>query len=737
MYQCRFLLVALMGLAVACQPGSSTEAPFERRHPFILFQDETRNHIGEQIQTDSGASVLEFVRAEADEAFEDFDTTEWNAEIYGDYGFIAETSAFLNWFEQDCSRAAKVIEAVSRLQTNWDDHSGWGINIRMPSSLMHYTSAWDLMVASDCDYEGADEILAEKLTSITAAFFDRYILDPFYREASIGLTQNNHPIRTAAAIGMVGLAFEDVHPDATAWLNWAVSELDYLWGPDGRYVQPGGAVNEGPHYYGYAFAPTVGFLIALHHGSDPGRLYERDCINRSDLDPWTGHNCVDGEAFVFLNPLVQEHFWKTVDWSLSLRLPDGRRAPVADAPLKSQVAAAILPAFGAPDYFTWDWISNVEEPFKIKGYHRLPIQHLAYAQFESDSGPPDWTHHILPDSGVATLRSGWTPDDIVVSIWAEAGAARKAVHNHVDSTSFVMSGMGELFITDTGYYKPNAQDNAVTASPQSHNVILIDGKGAPSKGLLTSWGDADASIENPIDDQTFGYVEAVQTYEDHTVRRGIALARGRYSFVTDFVESLVSGPHTYQRRLHAYAGEDLGGSVAVSGLTYTINRPSARLDIVTQSTLPGFRLEAPERIDGQAPHVHALVKGDGHHEVIDGIVEGTSPGFLSVMVPSPVDATSTVSVTELLQAEGSVAYRIAQVGEFDDVIWLRQSDAPQELAIAGVGVLSTDADWVWIGLGDSKRAQRSGSYLRLEGDDLSCVGDSQDVAFCSGETIAR
>ena len=202
MHHVRLSALGFLVIASACQTDSEAQTPFERQHPFVILQAATRNHIEQQTQIESGASVLSFVRTEADGEFEEVDTTQWNPETYGDYGFIAETNAFLIWYESDCSRAPKVVEAVERLQTNWADHDGWGINIRMPSSLMHYTSAWDFMQATDCDYGNASELLAEKLTTITEAFFDRYILDPFYREASIGLTQNNHPIRTAAAIGM-------------------------------------------------------------------------------------------------------------------------------------------------------------------------------------------------------------------------------------------------------------------------------------------------------------------------------------------------------------------------------------------------------------------------------------------------------------------------------------------------------------------------------------------------------
>ena len=201
--------------------------------------------------------------------------------------------------------------------------------------------------------------------------------------------------------------------------------------------------------------------------------------------------------------------------------------PCADrrCTVKSQVAAAILPAFGAPDYFSWDWTSNPEEPFKIKGYHRLPIQHLAHADASGADEPPTWLHRVSPESGVATFRTGWTAEDLVLTILAESGSARKAVHNHVDSTSFVFAGLNEIFITDTGYYKPNEQDNAVTAQAAAHNVVLINGKGAPNKGLLTNWGDEDAYLQNALTAPDAGYVEAVQNYEEHDVRRLIALLR--------------------------------------------------------------------------------------------------------------------------------------------------------------------------------------------------------------------
>ena len=378
-----------------------------------------------------------------------------------------------------------------------------------------------------------------------------------------------------------------------------MSELDYLWGPDGQYVQAGGGVNEGPHYYNFGFAPTVAFFLSLRQGSDQARIYERNCINRSDLDPWTGHGCVDGEPFLFQNPLEEPRFWEILDWSLSLRLPSGRRAPVGDAPLRSQAAGAIFPYFGAPSYLSWDWASNPEEPYKVKGYHRLAIQHLAYADFDNVDEVPPWTNLILPESGVATLRTGWTSDDLMLSNWGESGSARKAIHNHVDSTSIVFAGLGELFITDTGYYKPNTQDNALTAQPSLHNVILIDGEGAPKKGLLTNWGDADARIENSLTDSGIGYVEVLQSYQEHDVRRFAALLRERYAIVGELLSTESEAQHIYTRRFHTFAGDDLGGETSSVGTNFKIVRPSASLDVYSESSQGPYVLQEPPLVEGR------------------------------------------------------------------------------------------------------------------------------------------
>ena len=396
----------------ADNPTNTAEA-ISSSHPFMYLTEDRRPRILANLQTEPMASIYATLQDTAASELVEIDTSDWDAKAHGDNAEIAAANAFLAWLNGDESAARRAIEAMERFTSNWDDHVGWGINIRMPGPLMHYTAAWDLLMATPFfSMENAWRI-EEKLTTVTDQFFKKYVLENTTRHLSLTVSQNNHPIRTAASIGFVGLAFNH-HPEAQTWLDWAVSELAYLLGPNGQYVQSDGAISEGPFYFNYGFAPAVAFFIALDNYVATDLTYTRNCINRSDEDPWTDHGCVSGETFMYAKPMESALFQKIMDWSLSLRLPNGNRAPIADSPLRNQSTPALFTHFGGADYLYWDWASNPSDPYKVKGGFELAISHLAYVDPLPDALPPPWKNRYFIDGGMATFRSGWLSDDRVL-----------------------------------------------------------------------------------------------------------------------------------------------------------------------------------------------------------------------------------------------------------------------------------------------------------------------------------
>lgn len=155
----------------------------------------------------------------------------------------------------------------------------------MPRVTINYTDAWDLLM--DTGYLSAEEgeEVARTIATINQQFYERFVLDPIGRGTTIYISQNNHSIRTASALGYVALAFPE-HPDAKEWLDFATSELAYLYGPDGHYIQADGGVSEGAFYYSFGLAAVLPFLIRYDQLYPEGRLQDRTCINRIDKDPW-------------------------------------------------------------------------------------------------------------------------------------------------------------------------------------------------------------------------------------------------------------------------------------------------------------------------------------------------------------------------------------------------------------------------------------------------------------------
>ena len=724
------LLLSLALSHQACKGDSETTEPEPSTfvipdHPYMLVTADRKTQILENIESETLGHIFTRIESQALKELQTPEPGTWDAGLHGDNAEVALFNAFIAWLQDDANAAARSIAAMEMLETNWGDHTQWGINIRMPESLMHYTAAWDFLMASDFMNEAQSQAIEEKLTAITEQFYDHYVLDAFFRGVALGVAQNNHPIRTAAAIGFVGLAFQD-HPKAKEWLDWSVSELDYLLGPDGQYVQADGSISEGPHYFSFGFAPTVAFFIAVDNRQDPATIYNRNCINRSDLDPWTGHGCVENEPFTYPSPIRSELMHAVLDWSISIRLPQGHRAPIADSPLRNQAAQALFVHYGAPEHHLWDWTSNANDPYKIRGGHDLSISHLAYVNAKPGAEPPTWKNRFLPAGGMANFRSGWDLDDRVLMLMGENGSARKTLHDHVDGTSFVMGAYGELLITDTGYYKPDTQDNAVTANARSHNVILIDGNGAPAKGLLNEWGGEDAFIENMVEAQNLAYAESRQTYEGTQIIRGVAFVRERYFVMVDQLTSQDNEEHEYRYRTHAFAGYDLGGEVILQEYGPHIKRDTGALEIFTASTSGACEVEEPSYTPLFIPHVHQLISGAGDHKVTDSVTTGIAPDFLSILAPYKIGQTSgpdaPLRVTPIPVGNGSAW--LIESEQHTDVAWTREAGAPQTLETPTGETISTDAYFSLVSLNDSLAMISRGNYLNLGDSVIIASADS-------------
>ncbi|MGK4007176.1 heparinase II/III family protein [Sorangium sp. So ce1036] len=675
-------------------------------HPRLLARPEHRERLLARVDREPYASILAALRRVAARAYaEEPEPASWDHRTNGDNASTAQANAFLAWAFEDRAAAEKAREFLRRLETDWETNTVLDINIRMPKTLIGYTNAWDLLSATPWFPPGEAAEAERKITEITRQFFDRYLEDGFYRDVLLRMAQNNHPIRTADAIGYVALAFPG-HPAAEAWWNWSLSELDHLWGPDGRYVQPDGGVSEGPYYFAFAWAPTAAFFIALDNALGGPAPFTRDCRTRSDEDPWAGHGCVDGEPASLELPLRGGLFTKAVDWSLSLRLPWGSRPPVDDGVFDTLNGSALLTSFGGSGVYRWDWERNRDKPRDMEFGGDLIAHHLLYVDDAVPAEEPPFLTRFLPDAGHAVFRSDWGEEARWLLLVAEHGAARKAIHDHVDGTSFSLAAYGEYLLIDPGYYKPDALANARTSPAPSHNVILIDGKAAPDKGLLTDFGDADAWIRNTHDGVAVEYAEAHQDYQDTHVERSVVFVDGRYFVIGDRLATTHPAARAHAFRLHGHAGRSSGGAFELLADGARWERPRAGVEARVQSTAPGLAVVEPPYSPLTAPHVHEfdMDRRAADHAVIDATVEAEAPGFLTLLLPYKVGADegpdAPLAAAPLDAGPGVVAWRIEGDGA-TDVAVLRRRGAAEALTLPGGRVLETDAELV---------------VLRLEGE---------------------
>ena len=724
-------------LFLACTPPDDTDSTVketETVYPRLWITPDDKEFALDRITREPYDDILEALTALADRDYEEPDLEVWDHSAHGRNGETAQANALLAFIFDDEERGEKALSFLSQLPDDFETNATWDVNIRMAHPLLGYTDTVDLLLGTDfiTAEEAADA--EERLTTINQKFYERYILTEFYRKMVLAPSQNNHPIRTASAIGYVAMAFPD-HPQSPDWLHWAVSELDYLWGPDGQYVQSDGGISEGPFYYGFALGVSVAFFIAADHVFEPGQVFLRDCINRQDVEPWAGHGCVDGEEFEFENPLKNDLFPSTMDWSMSLRLPWGHRAPLGDGRLGTTPnGGSLLTHYTGEGRYWWDWENN-RTPMQMTHGVNLIGHHLLYLDEEVEPEKPDWLNRFMPAAGNAIFRSGWDDDDLFLLLVAEEGSARMSLHDHVDGTSFQMAAYGEYLLIDPGYYKPNELNNARTSAPEAHNVVLIDGRGAPDKGLLTDFGDTDAFLKNFGETNHLAYSEAHQSYEDTDLERSVLFVDNRYFIVADRLSTSLTDSREHRWRLNGWAGQDMGHTFQLRNDGLHLERDLAGVDVFLAATEDGLVMEEPPFIEWEAPYVHELESDPAHHGVVDGVVEGVAPRYLAVLAPyrtgvaaGDPEAPLTVTAVEL---NGKTSSWTISDGTNLDWVLLREESTSQTFVAPTGQSLTTDGELVFVRLegNESLALLVRGTNLTLDGTTLATATSTEAFSF--------
>jgi hypothetical protein len=700
------------GLALLLAACSEDPPPEPERvivHPHLAVRADQKESILARLNDAPFDALYARITARADNEFSEPEAGVWDWKTYNKNACISQANAFLAWLHDDPTRAEKPRQYFRDLATDYENHNSWDLNIRMPYMAVCGVHTWDFLMGSG--FFPAEEASAaqDKLVHIAQAHFDHYVMDSFYRYTALEVTQNNHPLRTASTLALTGMAFPDA-PGAMEWLGWALAEYDYLFSEEGHYIQAEGGVSEGPHYYFFGLPAVMAALIAADNGWDEARPIKRNCLSRNIGPPWNAGDCTE-TSFDFSNPLRRERFAKAMDWSMALRMGDGGRLSIADGGRHSPNGLALMAGYAeGKEHLVWDWMTNQRDELKTTGGMHLTIHHLAHLPHPLTASEPSWLNRFMPDSGYAVFRSGWDPQARLGVLMAEHGPARLTLHDHVDGMHFMLEAFGEYLVIDTGYYKPNELNNARTANAPAHNVILIDGQGAPTKGLLNDWGGADAYLENTHDGQRLAYAEARQRYQNTNFVRSMAFVGGRYFVIADRLTSDAAEAREHRWRVHAGVGRDYPGQSSFEGNRATLTATHARLEIALASPSGDVVFQAPPFVEDQAPYVHSI-NGHGHHDVLDGVISARQPSFLGVLLPSPTDDTS-LTIEAVDAPEGSVAWRIVG-GETDDLIWLRSGGVELPLEV-NAELIQTDAELLILS-GSDAGLMVSGSSLSVGG----------------------
>ncbi len=261
----------------------------------------------------------------------------------------------------------------------------------------------------------------------------------------------------------VDLWFDRALRYTLSWLNVAVKA-------DGMYP-------EGTAYFAYTVGNQMLFLNALSREQDI-KYFDRTNFKNS----------------------LQWMIWSMLPWKTELdNFSDGGyNSSACNVPFIFQYE---YPELGG--YLTQQLFGNAPR------YNRNPFALIFGSKPKVTNFNPNkafGTNHLFKYGGMAAFRSGWSPQDVLMFIYATK--YEYSAHSQADRGHFNLYGYGEKWLIDSGYGNDAKIVNSSTPS-QAHSIVLIDGKGIafdPSMRQSGTFADIDRYIAN----DKLGYVRVDQ-----------------------------------------------------------------------------------------------------------------------------------------------------------------------------------------------------------------------------------
>lgn len=341
----------------------------------------------------------------------------------------------------------------------------WGPQVEAGGDLGAAHVLLGVSIGYDWAYDRftADErALIEGKVAIQAALLWDYatgIRPVFWRDAY----RTNHNHINNVALGVAGVAFRDVIPQAAQWKLQADRNMR-------RVLDAFAGVTDGSYHEGYNYwSYTVSYVL----------LY-LDLVRQHDgIDAFQGNAWLENAAYFRLYGMMPTP-------QVALDIADSHPRHRSPRDILRKLAAEY--GNGYAEWLVQHWGPDDT----VSSAYMAPWEFLWYDPAVPPRDPSDLplARHFS-DWGVVIMRGGWGPDDTFLSLRSGAPGGRfgfeqvrdgvpgagdlGAGHDDPDQNSFTFAAAGQYLATDNGeYYDPKLT--------RSQNTILVNDRGQIGEG---------------------------------------------------------------------------------------------------------------------------------------------------------------------------------------------------------------------------------------------------------------